>query len=340
MNLEAPKIDQVLVAVGDRQPKRLANTVDAPHGKSFLTYHGRPLLEYTLDTHFREGLDRFVFIANTTEQLGRIEKVVTGISDTYTFRDVEYVQDDGEGTTGLPFHAKRELGNKLDPEFVFDFGHNAARNIISGELIKEKTPEIVVFRGFYPKDGSDHPTVYVDPNTNVAFPLDTNYVQDYPPLEIREVSAPFVLDQQWIEQLPKHGFNFAEMVNARARSGGLKVVYESPYVDVPEIDTPEDYKNMFGTSDAPFFTLLQEHEIYLSSNPDGHLPDTISRFQRLRYRSNFNTALAVQSSADDYYNNALSTFVMEYFAANFDPRPFEKVSSQLKFVFDARVKGY
>ena len=297
MNLESPRIDQALIAVGGNGTRLQAAGIDVQYGKSHLEYRGTPLLAYALDTWTREGLRRFVFAGDTVEKLRKTEKVVTKMAASLPIYDVVFREkpDEGLGTTGLPFHY-RDL---LDEQFVFDFGQNAGRDVICDVLIKEKTPEIVVFKGFHQQNKeSDHPEFHVDSQNNLPLQIEEFTI---PFLERTilptAVAAPYVLDQEWIDELPNHDFNFKAMIKARIRTGGIKVIYGSDGIELPEMDTPSDYDTLLDVSRNPSTQFIRDHEEELIKvlgledlKPYGVIPERTSKLLRERYHNNFITA--------------------------------------------------
>jgi choline kinase len=229
MKVETPKIDQALIAAGGNGKRLKGGGVDIPLAKSFISLEGKPLLYWNLKGLVDAGINRLVITSDTKEKLRRAETVVDDIATMNDVQDVTFFQDQGLGTNGLPHYTK----DLLDEEFIFDFGHNITLPSHYEKLRSSKTPDVVVFSGFEPNGYSDHPVTHVNTDTGIA--------QENSGIHTRrmEVAAPFVLDQQWVAQIPLLDFTFAKMVQERAQRKNAVVVFSELPI---EIDTSEDFK--------------------------------------------------------------------------------------------------
>lgn len=206
MKIESHKIDQALVAAGGKGTRLKYGGIEVPMAKSFISLEGKPLLYWNLEDLINAGINRLVIASDTKEKLKRAETVIDDLARKHTLREVELYKDQGLGTNGLPYSAR----HLLDEEFVFEYGHNIIYPDHYDDLRESKLPGKVVFSGFVANGYSDHPTVYVD--------ADTRFAHDYPKIHTtkQEVAAPFVLDQEWIAEIPLYDFSLAKMVQERA----------------------------------------------------------------------------------------------------------------------------
>jgi NDP-sugar pyrophosphorylase family protein len=311
MNLEAPKIDQVLIAAGGKATRLVAGGIDVPDGKSLLKIGGRTLLHDVLDTKLDRGFRRFVIAAENPEKLAKINAVVESISRERDVGEIVLFQDNGLGTNGLPYQA-RDL---LDEEFFFDFGHNDTN--LGRSLAKRKCDGIVVFTGFPVTGISDHPVVHRDKETGVIYPQKTSNTEQL------EVAAPFVLDHEWIEELPREGFNFAQMVKNRAERQGAIVVPDPGYYDFfgprPEIDTPEEYFEQFSRQASQ-----------RNPEPNGEIPVGATADEILHYRDNYRRALSdvekVQKRTRAFDDFLGTDLVAAMLSSVFDARPYGEIT--------------
>lgn len=225
MNREYGVIDQALVTVGGKGSKLRQKGIEVPLSKSFIEVEGKPLLFWCLSELLRAEINRFVIAGETKEKLQRAYTIIEDASAGYNLHEVVLFQDNGDGTNGLPYYARYFL----DDEFIFEFGHNLSEASHYEEIKSRKTTDVVVYSGFDPTNYSNHITVNVDIQSDVAQECEANNTR---PLAI---AAPFVLDQPYAAAIPSFDFNFSETVKAQVGKQAAIVIYSRLPI---EIDVP------------------------------------------------------------------------------------------------------
>lgn len=214
-------VTQALVAIGGRA-RRLPD-VDVRISKSFLPgLEGQPFLYWSLRSLEMAGIRRVLLAAHTSEQHHQARDVLGG--RRWAFDDVDFFRDGGLGVHGIPYQA-REL---LDANFLFEAGHGVCAPEHYVVLAERKTRGNVVFSAFVPR--ADNPRFLTGIGAG-------GRCRDAG--EPWALAHPMVIDREYAERLPAHGFDVNRAAAAYRDAGRLLAV---PAPTPVEFDVVREYR--------------------------------------------------------------------------------------------------
>ncbi|MFD7678470.1 hypothetical protein [Streptomyces sp. NPDC060187] len=240
---------QALVAIGGRASRLRVDGVEVAVSKSFLPLLGRPFLHWNLSALYVAGVRRVVLAAESQIQLREAEMTLSKLSCEISFDHVEMFQDSGLGVHGLPHQAR----DYLDDEFIFECGHSLIRPVHYQRLSALKEPGSMVVSGFNPHREN--------PRQPVRLARDRVHRSRWWRPGKQAIAHPFVVDREYIEDLPALGFNIRNVVDLYAKSGRMKYVFSDM---PPEFDLVQEmkesstlYREYLSTS-VDFWRLFEE----------------------------------------------------------------------------------
>lgn len=210
-------IKDALVGIGGTGSRLRRDGVDVPLSKAFLALDGEPLLHWSLRRLATAGVDNIVIVGDSSEKIVTAEKVVAKIEGL--FSSVNFVQDEGKGAHGLPYHAKHLLPN----DFIVECGHaiNTATHL--KKLTALKTEDTVVFSGFIPRVGNPRQPVRVT-NNGLELASDPVLFRANHSHDSIALAHPMVVDQRYAEQLPHLGFDILNILREYIQSNRMRYV--------------------------------------------------------------------------------------------------------------------
>jgi hypothetical protein len=219
---------QALVAVGGAACRLRGSGIEVGTSKAFMPVRGRPVLYWNLLSLHVAGIRCLVLCGNRHRHLNLARRVVQDLRHEHgvTFPQVEYVKDPGLGVHGLPFQARRYL----DDTFIFECGHSLMRPEHYQRLDGAVVPGAVVFSAFEPHPVNRRQPVLLDG------PVIRILSEDSQTGSV--VAHPFLLDREYVAQLPDLSFDIWKILRHLVASSRLRyVVSDMP----PEFDLPAEY---------------------------------------------------------------------------------------------------
>jgi NDP-sugar pyrophosphorylase family protein len=189
------KINQALVTIGGTGSKLRRDGIEVPLSKSFLVLDGKPLFHWCLFGLFHAGITDLVVVAERKERLLQGEEALKRFP--HSFLQVQFCQDPGLGTTGLPWHARQLLRD----EFFFEYGHSISEPDHYREMARMKAGGGVVFSAYKPLSDALRPCVRIHGDRIVAKRSLSGDDREY------VVGSPSLIDQAYVARLPICGFN-------------------------------------------------------------------------------------------------------------------------------------
>jgi hypothetical protein len=223
--LNAMETSQALVAIGGKADRLKNRGTKVPVSKSFLTVNGRPLLFWSLSAIHAAGIRELVIAGNDHIHLHEAEFVLASLP--FDFDNISFLRDPGLGVHGLPYQARRLLRND---NVLFECGHSIMTVEHYRRLRSVKLPNTIVLSGFAPHPSNHRQPVYLKKGQVFLEPPSRRW-------RPMAVAHPFLIDRNYIRQLPLLDFNIARIIAHYTAQSQLRYVLSSM---PPEFDVPEE----------------------------------------------------------------------------------------------------
>ena len=219
------KTKQALITCGGTGSRLRKAGMEFPVSKSFIEFEGRPMFYWCLLGLYHAGIEKLVIIGDGAEKLREAEQVLSNFP--YDFSQVDWHEDTGLGTSGLPYQAR----HLLEDNFFFEFGHSVSEPEHYHRLEDElKVADSIVLSKFKPNSYAPRP--YFRVNDEKIIPLqkltgDTNEFS---------VGPPYLLNQRYVHRLPKLGFDIYRITESYCYDGLIELVQSNLPIEVDVID--------------------------------------------------------------------------------------------------------
>lgn len=176
---------------------------------------GRPLLYWCLEAIHEAGIEEVLLTVEDETRLDHAKEVAE--ESPYELpSEVILHEDPGLGATGLPYQVREHL----DDQFFFEFGHHLTQPSHYQEMDEARTRygEIVVSH-YECENPTDRPEINLGGETVI-------------------LSSPYLLDQRYIQELPRHDFEIDEILFDYLQKGDMETVENTGPI---EPDLPEEF---------------------------------------------------------------------------------------------------
>ncbi len=220
---------QGIVAVGGRARRLRDAGVEVPISKSFIKVRGEPLLYWNLMALHYAGVTRLVICGDNTIYLYEAELVLDRLG--LAFANVQLLRDPGLGVHGLPYQVHGSPECHLDETFIFECGHSLMTPEHYQALDATKRENRVVFSAFVPHPSNARQPVSIE-DSKITL---TERVR----LGHYALAHPLLIDREYVDLLPRLGFNISRIIEHYAARDQLDYVFSGM---PPEFDMPDEFR--------------------------------------------------------------------------------------------------
>lgn len=222
------KTKQALVTVGGNSSRLKKSGLKISYSKSFLMVEGQPLFYWCLLGLYEAGIEKLVIISDKEKNHAIAKKVLEHFP--FRFRDVVFYQDPGLGSNGLPYQA-REL---LDEHFFFECGHSMSSSCHYRKMDSLRKDHNIILSAFVPNRLVSRPYAHFTSKKIVPIEELMGEKNEY------EVGSPFLLNQEYANNLPQIDFSLKEAIHLYNKQGRLSLVPSKLPI---EFDVLEEMEN-------------------------------------------------------------------------------------------------
>lgn len=219
---------QALVTCGGTGYRLKQKGIKFPLSKSFLELEGHPMLYWCLQGLHKAGIERLVIVGDGNEKLKKAETVLH--SFPYSFAQVDFFEDPGLGSNGLPF----QTINLLEDQFFFECGHSMSEAEHYSIMEQHKKPNTIVLSSFKPNPYAPRPHVRI--NKERITPI----MKLFGTYNEFSIGSPRLLDSEYALKLPELDFDLYKIIQFYSSRDALKLVQSNLPIEVDVVEELEE----------------------------------------------------------------------------------------------------
>jgi hypothetical protein len=202
-----------LIAVGGSGYKLKKDGIEFPYSKSSLQLLGKPMIHWLLEMLEETGIRKIVMTSERKDSLEFVRKVSNDFINN--FDEILFHQNSGFGFCGLPFQCK----DFIDFPCFFEAGHSFNTPEHYEKMDKEYKKDCLIASGFPPKGHSPRNVIKIENGKMKYIGMKFSI-----PGEI-EVGSPKLFGEEFIDNLPRLGYDFSNILPYYIENNKLKIVY-------------------------------------------------------------------------------------------------------------------